>query len=138
MKIKPKQSEVSRYLVLKDYRLYLTLQIDNTNKEIARLEKKMPELVKKNEKEAPIAKIYRIKPIKEGHLYIEFEGCKKKSGILHYNTMDYQFTKTNQSLSRFMQAFTDIESMNICWHISSNRAKRLFKIPVEELIKMVI
>lgn len=138
MKKKPKPSEVSKYLVLKDYRLYLNLEMEHTTKEIACLEKKMAELVEIDEEEALTAKIYRIKPIQQGQLYIEFEGSEKKSGILHYNNMDYQFTKTNRSLSSFMQAFTDIESKYICWNISSNRGKRLFKIPVEELIELVI
>ena len=138
MKIKPKASEVSKYLVLKDYRLYLTLEMERTTKEIARLEKKMPELVEIDEQEALTAKIYRIKPIQQGQLYIEFEASEKKSGILHYNNMDYQFTKTNRSLSSFIQAFTDIESKYICWNISSNRGKLLFRIPVEQLLEIVI
>ena len=129
-------SEISKYLVLKDYLVYLTLEIEHTTKEIARLEKKMPELVEA-EKEEPVPKIYRIKPIQQGHLYIEFEGAEKKSGVLYYNTMDYEFTSKNRSLSNFLRAFTDIESTHICWHMPANRGKCLFKIPIQELIKMV-
>lgn len=140
MRKKLKPSEISKYLVLKDYHLYLALEIEHNAKEIARLEKKNPELVemyKDDEEEVPVPKIYRIKPIEQGHLYIEFEGAEKKSGVLHYNTMDYEFTSKSRSLSNFLRAFTDIDCRQICWHIPATRGRRIFKIPVEELLKMV-